>query len=80
MVAVLPQFITQQAALLPQLVILGAPMVTIDTVVMHGYAWLAASMQRYFRDERAIKKQNRFFGAVLVLVGGALFFVKRAPA
>jgi homoserine/homoserine lactone efflux protein len=80
MVAVLPQFITQQAALLPQLVILGATMVTIDTVVMHGYAWLAASMQRYFRDERAIKKQNRFFGAVLVLVGGALFFVKRAPA
>jgi homoserine/homoserine lactone efflux protein len=80
MVAVLPQFITQQSALLPQLVILGATMVTIDTVVMHGYAWLAASMQRYFRDERAIKKQNRFFGAVLVLVGGALFFVKRAPA
>jgi homoserine/homoserine lactone efflux protein len=80
MVAVLPQFITQQAALLPQLLILGVTMVTIDTVVMHGYAWLAASMQRYFRDERAIKKQNRFFGAVLVLVGGALFFVKRAPA
>ncbi len=80
MVAVLPQFITQQAPLLPQLVILGATMVTIDTVVMHGYAWLAASMQRYFRDERAIKKQNRFFGAVLVFVGGALFFVKRSPA
>ncbi|MDB5935800.1 MAG: Lysine transporter LysE [Massilia sp.] len=80
MVAVLPQFISQQAALLPQLLILGATMVTIDTVVMHGYAWLAASMQRYFRDPRAVKKQNRFFGAVLVLVGAALFFVKRGAA
>ena len=80
MVAVLPQFITQQSPLLPQLLILGATMVTIDTLVMHGYAWLAASMQRYFRDESAVKKQNRFFGGVLVLVGAALFFVKRPPA
>jgi homoserine/homoserine lactone efflux protein len=79
MVAVLPQFISQQSALLPQLLILGATMVTIDTIVMHGYAWLAASMQRYFRDARAVKKQNRFFGGVLVLVGAALFFVKRSP-
>ncbi len=80
MVAVLPQFISQQAALLPQLAILGATMVTIDTIVMHGYAWLAAAMQRYFRDARAVRKQNRFFGGVLVLVGAALFFVKRHAA
>jgi homoserine/homoserine lactone efflux protein len=79
MVAVLPQFISQQSALLPQLLILGATMVTIDTIVMHGYAWLAASMQRYFRDARAVKKQSRFFGGVLMLVGAALFFVKRRP-
>ena len=79
MVAVLPQFISQQSTLLPQLLILGATTVTIDSVVMHGYAWLAASMQRFFRDPRAVKKQNRFFGGVLVLVGAALFFVKRSP-
>ena len=79
MVAVLPQFISQRSALVPQLLILGATMITIDTVVMHGYAWLAASMQGYFRDARALKKQNRFFGGVLVLAGAALFFVKRSP-
>jgi len=78
MVAVLPQFISQQSPLLPQLLILGATMVTIDTVVMHGYAFLASSMQRFFRDAGAVKKQNRFFGGVLMLVGGALFFVKRS--
>ena len=77
MVAVLPQFISHSAPLLPQLLILGATMVTIDTIVMHGYAFLAASMQRYFRDAGAVQKQNRFFGGILVLMGSALFFVKR---
>jgi homoserine/homoserine lactone efflux protein len=80
MVAVLPQFISQHASLLPQLLILGATMVTIDTIVMHGYALLAASLQRWLRDARAVKKQNRFFGGVLVFMGGALFFVKRGAA
>jgi homoserine/homoserine lactone efflux protein len=77
MVAVLPQFIARDAPMLPQLLILGVTMVTIDSLVMHGYAWLASSMQRFFRDVRAVRRQNRFFGGVLVLVGSALFFVKR---
>jgi len=66
--------------LLAQLLILGVTMVTIDTVVMHGYALLAASMQRFFRDARAVRKQNRLFGAVLMFMGSALFFVKRGAA
>ena len=77
MVAVLPQFITRQAPLLPQLLILGVTMCLIDLVVMHSYAFAASSMQRYFRDASAMKKQNRFFGGVLMAVGTALFFVKR---
>ena len=81
MVAVLPQFIAHGAPLMPQLSILAATMCAIDLMVMHGYALLAASMQRYFRDARAVRKQNRFFGGMLMLVGTALFFVKRgAPA
>jgi homoserine/homoserine lactone efflux protein len=77
MVAVLPQFITHQAPLVPQLLILGATMVSIDLVVMHSYAYAASSMQRYFRDQRMMQRQNRFFGSVLMAVGTALFFVKR---
>jgi homoserine/homoserine lactone efflux protein len=77
MVAVLPQFIARDAPLVLQLVILGATMCAIDTVVMHGYALLASSMQRFFRDPRAVRKQNRFFGGLLMAVGAALFFVKR---
>jgi len=80
MVAVLPQFISQGAPLLPQLLILGVTMVTIDSLVMHGYAALAASMQRLFRDPRAMRIQNRFFGAVLVVVGLMMFLVERVSA
>lgn len=80
MVAVLPQFISNEAPVLPQLAILGVTMVTIDTTVMHGYALLASTMQRWFRDPRAVKLQNRFFGAVLMAVGGLMFFVKRSHA
>jgi homoserine/homoserine lactone efflux protein len=80
MVAVLPGFISKHAPLLPQLAILGATMVAIDTTVMHGYAFLASSMQRYFRDPRAVRLQNRFFGGVLMVVGALLFFVKHDAA
>ncbi|HEX2531419.1 MAG TPA: LysE family transporter [Burkholderiaceae bacterium] len=79
MVAVLPQFITHDAALLPQLLILAATMCLVDLVVMHSYAFAASSMQRYLHDARAIRQQNRFFGGVLMAVGAALFFVKRNP-
>ena len=80
MVAVLPQFIDKNAALLPQLLILAATMCAIDLVVMHGYAFAAASMQRFLRDARAVKNQNRVFGGVLMAVGATLFFVKRTPS
>ncbi|HJU99362.1 MAG TPA: LysE family transporter [Burkholderiaceae bacterium] len=80
MVAVLPQFIARGAPVLPQLLILAATMCTIDLIVMHSYAFLASSMQRFFRDPRAVRKQNRFFGGLLMAVGTALFFVKRGAA
>jgi homoserine/homoserine lactone efflux protein len=78
MVAVLPQFISKEGSMLLQLAILGVTMVAIDTTVMHGYALLASSMQRFFRDERAVKMQNRFFGGVLMAMGCLLFLVKRS--
>jgi homoserine/homoserine lactone efflux protein len=34
-------------------------------------------MQRFFRDAKAVKAQNRVFGGLLMGVGAALFFVKR---
>jgi len=80
MVAVLPQFIVKDAPLLPQLAILAVTMCTIDVIVMHGYAFAASAMQQFFGGAHALKKQNRFFGGLLMAVGAGLFFVKRSPA
>ena len=76
MVAVLPHFIDGNKPLLAQLLILGTTLCAVDLVVMHGYAFTAATMQSWFRNAQALKIQNRFFGGVLVLVGVSLFFVK----
>ncbi|WP_042883918.1 LysE family transporter [Cupriavidus necator] len=80
MVAVLPQFIDPNHGLAPQLAILAATMCGVDLVVMHGYALLASRMQGLFRNARAVRWQNRFFGSVLMAVGAALFFVRRHHA
>jgi len=80
MVAVLPQFIDHQQPLWLQLLVMAVTMVSVDLVVMHGYAFAASRMQRYFRDARALKIQNRFFGGILMLVGTGLFFFKRSQA
>jgi len=80
MVAVLPQFIDPGHALAPQLAVLAVTMCAVDLVVMHGYALLASRMQGLFRNVRAVRWQNRFFGSVLMAVGAALFFVRRHPA
>ncbi|WP_288407219.1 LysE family transporter [uncultured Herbaspirillum sp.] len=77
MVAVLPQFIDHERPLGLQLLVLGLTMVAVDVVVMHGYAFAASRLQRFFRSQKALKAQNRFFGGVLMLVGAGLFFVKR---
>ncbi|TWC64119.1 LysE family transporter [Herbaspirillum sp. SJZ099] len=77
MVAVLPQFIDHDRPLWLQLLVLAVTMVVVDLVVMHGYAFAASRLQRFFRNPKAMKVQNRFFGGVLMLVGAGLFFFKR---
>jgi len=78
MVAVLPQFIDHDRPLWLQLLVLAVTMVAVDLVVMHGYAFAASRLQRLFRNQKALKVQNRFFGGVLMLVGAGLFFFKRS--
>lgn len=78
MVAVLPQFIDHDRPLWLQLLLMAVTMVAVDLVVMHGYAFAASRMQRYFRNATAVKIQNRVFGGILMLVGAALLFFKRS--
>lgn len=78
MVAVLPQFIDPQRTLWLQLLILLVTTVVIDVVVMHGYAWLAASLQGLLRSVRARRIQNQIFGGVLMAMGASLLLVRRS--
>jgi homoserine/homoserine lactone efflux protein len=81
MVAVLPQFMNPQSpnrAL--EIAILAVTMFVVDCLVMHGYAGLASKLARFFVDAKAVRWQNRVFGAVLVAVGAAVLLVKRSPS
>lgn len=77
MVAVLPQFMTDQRPLWSQLLVMAATTVTVDVVVMHGYAAAASALQPLLRSARAARAQNRVFGGLLMAMGAGLFFVKR---
>ncbi|MBT9512081.1 MAG: LysE family transporter [Acidovorax sp.] len=77
MVAVLPQFMTDTRPLWSQLLVMAATTLTVDVVVMHGYAFGASALRRLMRSARAVRAQNRVFGGLLMAVGAGLFFVKR---
>ena len=77
MVAVLPQFLSQERPLALQLAIVAATMVSVDVVVMHSYAASASALRRLLSSPRAMRSQNRVFGGLLMAVGAGLFFVQR---
>ena len=77
MVAVLPQFLSQERPLALQLAIVAATMVAVDLVVMHSYAASASALRRLLSSPRAMRSQNRVFGGLLMAVGAGLFFVQR---
>lgn len=78
MVAVLPQFIDPAHGLALQLLVLAATTLCVDTLVMHGYAFAAASLRGWLHSARAQRAQNRVAGAVLMAMGASLAFVGRA--
>ena len=77
MVAVLPQFIDPNKPLALQLAILLVTTPAVDSVVMHGYAFLASRLRALMQSVRARKTQNRVFGGVLMDMGASLLMVDR---
>ena len=77
MVAVLPQFIDPNKPLALQLAILLVTTLAVDSVVMHGYAFLASRLRALMQSVRARKTQNRMFGGVLMGMGASLLMVDR---
>ena len=77
MVAVLPQFIDPKRPLALQLAILLVTTLAVDTLVMHGYALIAARLRALLRSASARRAQNRVFGGVLMGMGASLLMVGR---
>lgn len=74
--AILPQFISQSSAVLPQLATMALTMLLVDLMVMTAYAGGANYLGRLLNSTRAIKVQGRILGGVLVGMGLSLFFVR----
>lgn len=72
MAALTPQFIDPTRPQLPQFAILAATMCGVDTVVMSGYALLAARLRPWLADPLARRRRDRLFGGFFVLAGLAL--------
>jgi homoserine/homoserine lactone efflux protein len=77
MLAVVPQFVNPQAALLPQYVVVAATLVFTDLVVMAGYTALAARLLTALKSERHVRWLNRVFGGLFVAAGVLLAGFKR---
>ena len=78
MLAIVPQFVTPAAPLLPQYAAIGATLAFTDLVVNAGYAAAAARLMRVLRTPRRVRIVNRVFGGVFVGLGAVLATFRRA--
>ncbi|HMV16940.1 MAG TPA: LysE family transporter [Zoogloea sp.] len=76
--ALVPQFVDPAQPRPPQFMIMALTLCTVDTVVMSGYAMLAARCRAWMTDARAVRTRNRFFGTLFVVAGMALALATRA--
>lgn len=78
LLAVVPQFITLSAPLLPQYLIIGATLAFTDMVVMAGYTALASRVLGALKEPSHIRAMNRTFGGMFVVAGSVLALFKRS--
>jgi homoserine/homoserine lactone efflux protein len=78
LLAVVPQFITLSAPLLPQYLTIGATLAFTDMVVMAGYIALASRVLGALKEPSHIRAMNRTFGGLFVVAGSLLALFKRS--
>ncbi len=78
MLAVVPQFLSVDQALLPQYLAIAATLAFTDLVVMAGYTALASRVLRALRDPTHMRWMNRVFGTLFIAAATLLATMKRA--
>ena len=79
LVAFLPQFLNPTEPQLPQLALMTLTAISVDIVVMLGYATLAQSISLLLKEDRFQKQLNRLFG-LLFIAAAALMASYRKSA
>lgn len=77
LLAVVPQFLDLSRPLVPQYLILGATMVSVDMVIMAGYTLLAVRTLHFLESPRHLRFANRAFGLIFIAAAFSLALFRR---
>jgi homoserine/homoserine lactone efflux protein len=77
LVALLPQFLDLSQPQLPQFTIMTITGLSVDIVVMLGYATLATTLARWWKEERHQRRINRVFAGMFILAAGLMASYQR---
>lgn len=77
LVALLPQFLDPNQPQATQLAIMAVTGLGVDIMVMLGYATLATTLARWWKDERYQRRINRVFGGMFMLAAGLMASYQR---
>ncbi len=78
LVALLPQFLDLNAAHTPQFTIMALTMLSIDIIVMVGYATLANTIAQWMKSDSQQRRINKLFGAMFMLAAGLMASYQRS--
>lgn len=74
--ALFPQFVLPNAPQTAQYLVLGVTTLAVDIIVMIGYATLATRLARWLKGPRQMRRLNRTFGSLFIMVGALLASAK----
>ncbi len=74
--ALFPQFILPHSPQGEQYLVLGVTTLVMDIIVMIGYARLATRIARWLKGPRQMRRLNRTFGSLFIMVGALLATAK----
>ncbi len=77
LVALLPQFLELDKPQLPQFSIMTLTGISVDILVMLGYATLATTIARWMKSDRHQRLLNRLFGSMFVIAAGLMASYQR---
>jgi homoserine/homoserine lactone efflux protein len=72
LVALLPQFLAMNEPHIPQFGIMAITMLSVDIIVMLGYATLATTIARWMKTDNHQRRINKLFGAMFMLAAGLM--------